>query len=656
MRLKRAISGLLSALLLAGAMAAQAEQPSLVQAERAQPVVDTVGLQPDTQLVVGSPTQMNGLFSTDLWGNNTADMDVRALLHGYATAVWVRDKGVVLDSTVVQSLTADQGADGARTYTFTIAPGLMYNDGTPIDARDYLFSLLLCSAPEVAELGGNPRGLDFLVGYEAYKAGSGRLSGARLLNDHQFSLTVTKEYQPYFYGLALTSLSPYPISVITPGCELRDDGDGAYIAARQDAGALPGDLGYTPGVFSKKMLQATMLDPTNGYAFNPYVTSGPYELVSNDRNVHEASFRVNPNYMGNYEGQKPHIESLLFRQVKTAEIAEELSNGTVDLVNKVANGDALAETKALLDAGELAQMDYPRTGLTFLSFVCDRGPTASVAVRQAIARLVDKQALLAEIVGADRALPVHGYCGMGQWMMSYQIHNPNGDVTTGAEAMEAFATAYDLQAARQLLEGDGWTLNERGEPFVPGTDPVRYRMANGQMEPLTIRWAKSADNPAADIVEQALSNPFAELGIGLDITTMPFAMLLRQYYSPSQSSYDMFYMGSNFTYLFDPYYDYSTAPEHLGLLNTTRLKDDELMALAEDMRRTEPGNADLYMQRWLAFQARWVEQMPLVPLYSNTYADLYRPDLQNYSIAQHSSWALAIPYAYFSAPQGRNDT
>ena len=34
------------------------------------------------ELVVGTTTAMTGNFFTDLWGRNTADMDVRTLLHG----------------------------------------------------------------------------------------------------------------------------------------------------------------------------------------------------------------------------------------------------------------------------------------------------------------------------------------------------------------------------------------------------------------------------------------------------------------------------------------------------------------------------------------------------------------------------------------------
>ena len=49
--------------------------PSLAEAPEEATDLDT--------LTVGSATAMSGYFFTDLWGRNTADMDVRTLLHGY---------------------------------------------------------------------------------------------------------------------------------------------------------------------------------------------------------------------------------------------------------------------------------------------------------------------------------------------------------------------------------------------------------------------------------------------------------------------------------------------------------------------------------------------------------------------------------------------
>ena len=45
------------------------------------------------ELVVGSTTAMSGNFFSDMFGSNTADMDVRTLLHGYNLIQWNGETG-----------------------------------------------------------------------------------------------------------------------------------------------------------------------------------------------------------------------------------------------------------------------------------------------------------------------------------------------------------------------------------------------------------------------------------------------------------------------------------------------------------------------------------------------------------------------------------
>lgn len=74
------------------------------------------------------------------------------------------------------------------------------------------------------------------------------------------------------------------------------------------------------------------------------------------------------------------------------------------------------------------------------------------------------------------------------------------------------------------------------------------------------------------------------------------------------------------------------------------------MELAKDMRETNQMELHEYALKWLAFQRRWVEQMPMVPLYSNVYFDLLANTLQGYDITSSASWADAILYAWIGEP------
>ncbi len=604
--MKRLVSWLLCLVMLA-AVGAYAEPVEEVELE--------------SKVVVGSTTSMSGVFFTDMWGNNTADVDVRALLHDYSTVAWAGNGNYIINPTSVADAQMTEAPDGSHTYTFTIHEDLVYSDGTPITARDYVFSALFLSAPQVKELGALAESLSHITGHEAFSTGASNVfSGIRLLSDYQFTVTVGGEYLPYFYELAMVAITPYPISVIAPGCQIEDDGAGAYIE----------------GSFTAELLIETVLNTRTGYMTYPKVTSGAYTLVSYDDAAHVAEFALNPLYKGNFEGQKPTIETIVFKQVKNATMLSELREGTVDVLNKVSSGEVITEGLEMFAAAEVNSVNYLRSGLSFVAFACEQPRPSSVNIRKAVALCLDKQAMVDRFLQGN-GVPVYGYYGYGQWMIA-QI---NVDDLLQLDLYEP-----DLNAAGQLLAADGWRYNADGTEFAQGEGTQRYRRAQqGFMEPLTLKYAKPADNPAADIVEELLRESFAIVGIGLETTAMDMQTLLQHYYRQNERTYDMFFLASNFSFLFDPFYTYNTADEYQGVMNTSGLRSEALMKLAADMRSVESGDMENYLIKWMDFQRGWVEELPLVPIASNIYFDFYRTDLNFYLPNAHWGWAAAILYA-----------
>lgn len=642
--MRKPIAWILAVILALGCAGAIAEElptpdgeaplPLLYQAE---PFEDIVGLQAGSKVTVGSVTEMAGVFATDLFGNNTADLDVRALLHGYGTVAWIRTLGVALDGVPVSDVVPMDLPNGGRSYTFTINNNLRYNNGMPITARDYVFSILLSISPEIAEIGGTQRDMDHIVGAAAYRAGAAEtVTGIRLLGDYVYSMEVSAAYLPYFYGLAMLNVIPYPPSVIAPGCEIVDDGQGAYIS----------------GPYTAELLETTLLHPETGYVWNPRVTSGPYQLVSYNAQEHVAEFTVNPYYLGNFEWKKPNIETVVFKHVANEDMADALADGSASIINKVIDRQAWLNMNALSQQGTIGfPHAYPRSGFAYLAFACEAGPTASVSVRRAIALAIDQDAFVAEHFIEGMALPVYGYYGLGQWMIGMPIGEKTteeGIVTvTAQEGVQEYYPEPSIGEAKALLALDGWKLNEEGEPYEDGVG-IRYRQDGETLEPLTIKWAKMKDNETADALRQIVEARFAELGIGLEITELILSDMLPHYYRQVDREYDMFNLGSNFTYVFDPYYDYNTADDFSTLVNTSGLKDTALMNLAWQMRRTDARDAEAYVQRWFQFQQRWVDMMPMVPLYSNVYYDFALSDIQGYEIESFIGWAIAMPYVYIS--------
>lgn len=616
-------------------------------------------------LKVASPTRLSGAFFTDLWGINTADIDVRALVHGYSTVAWTKDGEYDLDPTVVKELTRDE-RDGWTIQTYEINRGLTFSDGTPINARDYVFSLLLLCSPEIRAIGGMNTAYSHILGYEEYALSPSSLqanipwgetrgtpvfSGVRLLDERRFSISIKTDYQPYFYELAMTAVQPYPMHVLAPGCGVADGGDGAYITnlpREQGDGYEDQDaaLGFRYGVFSQDMLEKTILDSTEGYLSYPKVSCGPYTLETYDRETGEAAFARNPKFAGDYSGRKPVIGRLTFGYVKVAEILPRLQDGSLDLVNKTTDGLVIQEgIRQAGDAGILrpiAFSDYERIGYGFIGFACESGAAQFAAVRKAVALSVDAKTFT-QLFTQGFGEPVYGYYGHGQWMTRRLAE----ERPQALDILDRYEP--NLERARRLLEEGGWTLDETGGPFAAGTGTVRYKkLDSGDIIPLSLRFAKLRGNRGADILLQMLRDNLAALGFRLEIAEVDFPELLSDYYRERPRQYDMYFLATNFAWIFDPYYTYHTGDEYQGVLNTSGLRDAKLMDLAWRLRNTDPGDRDTYLSRWLDFQDYWNEVLPTVPLYSNTYYDFFTARLTGYEPDSHWNWSTAILYASFA--------
>ncbi len=656
--MKKGLAWLLAIVMSLSACLAMAEAPA--EGEQADGAVASAVVSNYEELTVGATTAMSGLFFTDMWGDNTADMDVRALLHGYNLIQWNGGTGTyAMDDSVVSGLVVTDDAEGNRTYTMSLYEDMTYSDGTPITARDYAFSILFSVAPEAAQLGAAINGANYILGIDEYKRGEAQtIAGVRVLGDYQLAVTIRGEYLPFFYELALLDYNPYPIHVIAPGCEVADDGQGVYIRNS--------DENVTEPIFTAELLRETVLNEQTGYRSHPSVVSGPYTLTDYDAAASVAKFEINPAYKGNAYGEKPQIQRLIFRHVSNDEAIDLLANGEIGLINKCVNADTLDAGMQLVTDGTAGVSNYARSGFSFVSFACERPATDSAAVRQAIAHCMDKDALIADYV-RNYGLSVDGYYGIGQW--TYQLaagslaptlEEPAADAdaeTVAAYEEEAAAWealsmdgmtryALDLDEAARLLAEDGWTLNRDGNAFDPEKDDVRCKNMDGSLVALDLTLIYPEGNAVGEYFRGAFAQNLAAIGVKLTVQPKPFDELLRVYYRQQERDCDMIYLASNFANVFEPSATFSPDDAYQGTDNRTGIVDETLYQLAVAMRQTEPGDVLSYCQKWVAFQERWTELLPAIPVYSNVYFDFYAPTLHNYNAGANVSWAQAIVSAY----------
>ena len=627
------------------------------------------GMEIYDELIVGtSANTMSGNFFSDIWGNLGVDIDVQTLLHGHSLAGWnTAGENFAINRTAVSGAVSTIDENGNKTYTLTVARGLRYSDGSPITAADYVFSLLLEASPEVKELGGSSNMMKYILGAKAYTDGQEAvLKGVRLLNEQDLAITIAAEHLPFFYELGLLGAKPFPMQVIAPGCEVADDGEGAYIRNAGDA------QGVQEPIFTTELLQKTLLDDAEGYITYPKVSSGAYKLISYDAENYVVSMEVNPYYGGDDDGKLPMIERIIFKYVPEELAISQLADGEVDLLNKVMTGSVIDAGRALSTNENFVSTQYPRTGFGFISYTCEQGPAQFVSVRQAIAMCLDRDAFIQEQLG-NYGVKVKGYYGIGQWMAridSGRLARSLGDAPEDATPEEVIQFAadvekmaalslgnvaeyeFDLAAAEKLLIADGWVLNQEGNEYNGATDGIRAKMVDGELKTLEMELLLAEENDVQDMFLGMQEN-MRQIGADLTIKAISYNEMMAKYYRREARDNDMFYLGSNFMAIFDPTSTYSIYDEDQGELNTTGLRDEKLMKLAANLIKTEPGDIAEYVSKWVTFQEYWSEVLPMVPIYSNVYFDFHTDRLHNYRVPQRVTWGNAVILSYLSEPADR---
>ncbi len=607
------------------------------------------------ELVVLNPTPMDGKFFTTMWGNATTDIDVRSIVNSYYLTVWGYDTGIFrTNNVIVSGMTVADEENGDRVYQMVLYDDLYFSDGSKITAWDYAFSILFQASPIIQELGGVPLELRFLKGYEEYFSGEvNYLSGVRVISDQLIQFTVKGESLPYFFELFRLGFLPYPIREIAPGCKVYDDGLGVYIGNE--------DLTITEPVFTKELLEATVMDPESGYLSYPTVGSGPYVLTSWDGET--ATFRINPYFKGDEEGYVPTIPKLRFTLGVNEDMVEKLEADEVQLLNKVTRRDSIERGTELVFSGQGYNMtNYPRIGLTFFVFTPDRIALQELNVRKAFAYCLDKEPLVADYTGGY-GLAMDGLIGLGQWMYSLVNGNTEYPVTplpekptrADEEAYEAELLLWEelsldelvhytlnVEEAIRLLEENSWVLNEEGKAYDPTKDAFRCKEINGELVKLDLTCAYPVTNYSAESMKTYLIPHLQEAGIRLTLIPMDMKTLLKSYNDRDIMDIDIFYLGDDFNIEFDPQLFFlegdPTAPEE----DTLPWVHAQMYEYCHQMVTTEPHDVLGFMTKWIEMQKHLTELLPLIPVYSNIYFDFYTMDLQNYDILKYITWGDAI--------------
>ena len=565
------------------------------------------------QLIIGDGTQSNGDIYP-YWSNNSSDLAVYRMTFGADTIEIDKDGKYVVNPNVVKEKNDVKNDDGTITTTFKLQEGMKWSNGDPITAKDYAFWTLFFSSPVIVEMGAtdNTAGSSY-DGFADFNAGKTKVfKGFRLLGDYEFSVTISKDYLPNYYQDALAAVSPsYMKGWLPEGYDIKDDGKGVYFT---------------------KELKAKELDKhVNKYRLNLTAYSGPYMKDKYDETSNTYTLVKNPNYQGNYEGQKPYIDTIIYKLVQPQTQMDELATGGVDILLHLGEGTQINSGMDLVDKGGHNYLHYPRNGYGKLVFVCDRGPTQFVEVRHAIGYLLDRNEFAKTFTGGHGSV-VNGYYGLAQWMVEAR------EDEIGALNQYSFS----LDNAIAELEKAGFTLDKDGKPYKSG---LRYKkLDDGKLMPLTINWCSSENNPVSDLLATKLANSEDVKKAGMEIkqNVVTFNELIQNYQQSKKNDYNMYNMGVGFSSLYNPEFTFAIGNPQ----NTNRISDKELAKLAKNLNLVDPSDEEEYLNRFVAFQQRWNELLPDLPLYSNEYHDFFNSKLKGYDGIKDAIWDITSQINY----------
>ncbi|MBQ6431345.1 MAG: ABC transporter substrate-binding protein [Oscillospiraceae bacterium] len=598
----------------------------------------------ENKVIYGSGTEVSGDLGNAWWTNNATDKLIRDLIDDYSVIVYDQFGQMVVNNSVAESV-ADpvKNEDESATYTVKIKEGLTYNNGEPITAADYVAYALVAYSPAVMAAGGKVAS-DSVVGAAEYQNGEAKeLAGIRLLDEYTYSITITPDYANYYFGLLNASLSPLYLPMYSSAeLTVKDDGNGAYL----DGGELTAE-------------EVT----ASRYIYEDRVSAGPYQLKSLDTGSLITTVVRNPNYAGNFEGQKPSIETIVIVKAEDETMMDAFKTGEIDFLSQLSDGDQINAALDLVEEGGYDYCHYTRNGYGKLMFQCDFGPTQFVAVRQAIAYMLDRNEFANTFCDGFGSV-VHGPYSTAQWMYQESEELFNEKLNT---------YAYNPAKAVELLEADGWTLNADGTeysgtglrykevtPEEAGDYALNVTLDDGRiLMPLHIMWASSENNPVSDLLATMLANgqQTADAGMEIEQNIMTFSELLNWMYRDTSvgdqygvRTYGMYNLGTGFNQIYDYSYNFASDPDSIYVemgYNTNYIFDKELDDLSMDMvYKAAPGDDAAYLDYYQKFVIRFNELLPDLALYCNDYHTIFPSWLKNYNEGSMWDFQSAILYAY----------
>ena len=409
-----------------------------------------------------------------------------------------------------------------RTYAFTIRPNARWSDGTAVTADDVVFTV-------------------------------------RTVQDPQFPGTVLNQS---WKDIIATAIDSNHVRFALPGH------NAGFLANLELLDILPGHL-----LAGKPMAELASASPN----LNP-VGTGPFRLVANlgDR----IQLERNP-----FAWRRPWLDTMTIRSFPSQAAAlDALDRGQIDgLANLTPSG--AAQEQANKQVSVLTASTYQYAELLF-NLKSDEPYFQDVKVRQAIAKAVDRAAIIRDVLGGQ-AVPDDGPIPRSiSWAYDSAAQQP----------------AYDPSAAGKLLDDAGWAL----------VNGIRTKGTVTLSFGLTV----SSDVPPYERVAAKVADQLAQVGIVAEVRPVTTASLIHDYLNPR--TFDMTLTAFDNGPDPDVYTFWHSSQSHTGGFNFSGMKknvfiDSDLEAGRNTLDLTARAKA------YMTFQEDFAKEIPAVFLYSPRY-------------------------------------
>ncbi len=553
--------------------------------------------------VVVASSEFNGDFYVG-WTNSSYDNAIRYLVWRFGLMTET-PSGEVADSPLVAEKTV---SSDLKVWKFKLVDGVKFHNGEELTASDVKFTY------------------DFYTDKEAL----GESGGSSSLHDYIGSVEVEEETNtvifnlkkvPYVVDAEVFLVFLFPEDTIKKGAE-------------------------EEGLTVQQYVKAHISNPI-GY--------GPYKMVE----YKEAEY-VKLEAFDGYIGAKPGIKNVIVKVVPGETELDQLLQGEVDMLTGQNEVEKIDAAKA---DPKFTNNSYFRHGGGTMVLHCDYGPTALTEVRQAFAYVFNRPKLIELFLG-PYGIASQGPYSKNMWML-YDDDELDLVGTGAVGRFEASLTNYDI------LDADGKfdeaaniaKAHELLDAAAARKDGLYNKLTgngkDGYMwegKPLDIKVTYTSF--WSDTYNLIWNEDYvSKLGFKVSLTGLDWAVMFSHWTGDTQEErqYNAFVGGVNYVVKENPKQDYETSkilewgkPSHnqsrfSGGSSYTPAEWDALLYSIEDANPIT--GRDEYRANWRKFIVACNKELPVIPVYSNNYFDIYTTDLENFNTNARWEWSLALPLA-----------